>query len=347
VQNKKECCKNTELTTQNKPRKAKYKGISLNPYLYGIGGLSLLFLLYIIYRMYITDKNLIPISIFALIAGAIFEAKFIMKKWGDVLGSALLSFFLSFLSFLPGKRERHYDFENHIQIWPFCFLIFFLIFIIAFNKDKVVPKLTEGITLLQSIAVLYWIFDFGLLENHNLFLFLIFSKALLFSLFSIFHAFTHTELTKTNRLILSIWSTIIFVLFAVENIIRTFQNGQIENSQNLTSGFYIAVQYFLLGVSGVYIVQNFAMLIAFLPGKGTFFNKQYYKDLKELKNDHINRYSFQQVKILHSLCCIIITGGLFFLNYYYKVMPKHIAIWLVFVTFPLILNFLEYYKNKD
>ncbi|MBZ4044073.1 hypothetical protein [Flavobacterium hibisci] len=148
-------------------------------------------------------------------------------------------------------------------------------------------------------------------------------------------------------MILSIWSTIIFVLFAAENIIRTFQNEQIENSQNLTSGFYITVQYFLLGVSGVYIVQNFTMLIAFMPGKGTFFNKQYYKDLKELKNDHINRYSFQQVKILHSLYCIMFTGSLFYLNYYYKVMPKHIAIWLVFVTFPLILNLWNFIKNKD
>lgn len=317
------------------------------PYLYAIGGLSVIFLLYIFYRMYVTDRNLIPISIFALIAGAIFEAKFIIKKWGEVLGIALLSFFLSFLSFLPGKRERHYDFENHIEIWPFCFLVFFLIFIIAFNKDKVIPKLTEGITLLQSIAVIYWLLDFGFLENHNLFLLFIFSIALFFSTFSLFHSFTHTELTKTNRLILSIWSTIIFVLFAVENIIRTFQNGQIENSENLTSGVYMSVQYFLLGVSAVYIVQNFTMLVAFLPGKGTFFNKEYYKDIKKLKSDHVNRYSLQQVHILNSLFCVIFTSGLFYINYKYKIVPKHIAIWLVFVTFPLISNLFEYWKKKD
>ena len=274
------------LATEKKPKKrtTKSKGVDLKPYLIGLGIFALLLLLFITYRIYISQRTLIPISIFALIGGAIFQTKRLTKSWGIVLTTALISFILSFTAFIPGKREHEYNFENHIEIWPYVFLVFFLILIGAFAKEKVTPKLTEGITLIQSMAIIYWIVDFGLLNTQNLFLIFVLLIALFFSLFSIFHAFTHTELTRTNRLTLSIWSTIIYVIFAIEHIINVFQNEQIENTENITSRIYIALQYFLLGVSGVYIVQSYLMLAGFFPGKGSFFNSLYYKELKELKN---------------------------------------------------------------
>ena len=338
-----------QLTTEKKPKKrtTKSRGFDLKPYLIGLGILALLLLLFISYRIYNSERTLIPISIFALIGGAIFQTKRLTKNWGIVLTTALISFIISFTAFLPGKREHEYIFENHIEIWPFVFLVFFLILIGIFAKEKVTPKLTEGITLIQSMAIIYWIADFGLLETRNLFFISIMVIALFFSLFSIFHAFTHTELTRTNRLTLSIWSTIIYVIFAIEHIYNVFQNEQIENTENITSGIYIALQYFLLGVSGVYIVQSYLMLVGFLPGKGSFFNSLYYKELKELKSDHIKRYSIEQIDILHSLFCVLFTGGVFYINYIYKIVPKNIAIWIVFVSFPFILYIYEYLKKKN
>lgn len=295
--------------------------------------------------MYTTERRLIPLGAFALIAGAVYEAKYIIKEWQKIIMTSLVSFALSFTAFLPGKRERHYNFENHIQMWPYIFLVIFIIGVIGFHKDKIIPRLTEGITLLQSIAIIYWVVDFGLLKTHNIFLIYLMLNGLIFSAFSIFHAFTKTELTRTNRLILSIWSTIIVLLFAAENVFKTISYN-LENTDNLTTGVYGSLQYFLLGVSSFYIVQNFIMLVSFLPKKGTFFNKEYYKELEELKKDHIERYSFEQVSIRHSLFCIIFTTIIFYLNYYYKVLPKHIAIWAVFVTFQIISNFYEYLKIK-
>lgn len=336
------------MTTEKKSKKVKPKsrGFDLKPYIITVGVLSLILLLYISYRMYNTERILIPISIFALIAGAVFEAKRITEKWWIVLSTTLISFFFSFLAFLPGKREHDYNFENHIEIWPYYFLFFFLIFTISFNKDKVIPKLTEGITLIQSIAIIYWVVDFGLIISDSRFLIILISLGLLFSVFSIFHAFTQTDLTRTSRLTLSIWSTIIFVLLATENIIRIFHNEQIENTEDITSGFYISLQYFLLGISSVYIAQNYFMLIGFLPGKGTFFNQQYFKELKELKSEHIKRYSMEQINVLYSMFCIIFTSGIFYLNFHYKVVPKHIAIWIVFVVFPFGIYIYEYLTKK-
>ena len=325
--------KKTTTTLKRKSR----KGFDLKPYIIVIGLLLLALTIYVGFRMQSSGRRLIPISVLALIAGVIFEGRRISDKWLTVLLTALGSFVLSFIAFLPGKREHGYNFENHIEAWPYWFVIIFAILSIAFHGDKVIPKLTEGITLLQSIAVIYWVVDYGFIETNSLFLKSLMIIGLIFSLYSVFHAFTHAILSRTSRLTLSIWSSIIIMLFASDNIYRVYQNEQIENTADITHGLYIGLQFFLLGVSCIYIVQNFLMLMGFLPGKGTFFNAQYFRDIKELKGDHIKRYSDRQVSILHSFFCVLFTGTIFGLNYHYQILPRHVAIWVVFVSFPFIL----------
>jgi hypothetical protein len=323
------------------------KGFKLENYMIVIGIFILLFLTYIGYRINNSEGRLIPISVIALILGVIYESKRITEKWSTVLYSALGSFLFSFLAFLPGKRERIYNFENHIEMWPYTFIVIFIIITIAMNEDKIIPKLTEGITLMKSVAIIYWVIDYGFVNTENVFILSLMIVGVLFAIFSAVHAFTHIELTRTNRLILSVWSSIILVLFALDNIYRVYQNDDIENTNNLINGIWIGIQYFLLGISSVYIVQNMFMLIGFLPGKQTFFNAQYYRDLKELKNQHIKRYSEEQISILNSIFCILFTSSVFYLNYKYQILPRHTAIWLVFVLFPIILFIYDYLKTKN
>jgi hypothetical protein len=251
--------------------------------------------------MQISSRRLVPISILTLIAGLFYESKRMTEKWTPILLIGLGSLMFSFLSFLPGRNESEYNFENHIELWPYSFATFFTIFSIVYHGEKVIPKLTEGITLLQSIAVIYWVADYGLLDTDNFFLLSVMFIGTLFSVFSIVHAFTSIELTRTNRLTLSLWSSIIMLLLATDNIFRIFQNDYIENTTNIGDGLFIGLQYFLLGVSAIYIVQNLLMLSGFLPGKGTFFNAEYYRDLNRLKKEHIKRYSANQVSSAHSL----------------------------------------------
>jgi hypothetical protein len=292
---------------------------------------------YIGFRFHISHRRLIPISVLALIAGVIFEGRNLSDNWKIVSLKALGAFVLSFFAFLPGKNESNYNFENHIELWPYVFIIIFLLISIVIHGDKVVQKLTEGITLLQSMAVIYWVVDYGFFNTDSLFLKSLMTIGLLFSLYSVFHAFSHAVLSPTSRLTLSIWSSIILMLFAIDNIFRVYQNQQIEDTE-ITQGFIIGLQYFLLGVSSIYIVQNLLMLIGFLPGKGTFFNEQYFRELRQVKAEHINRYSDRQVSILHSSCCVLFTGSVFALNYYYQILPRHTAIWIVFVIFPFVLK---------
>lgn len=326
-------------------RRKSNRGFNLQPYMVIFGLFGLALTAGILYRMKTSDRQLISISVIALIAGAIFESKRITEKWSTVLLMALGSFILSFFGFLPGKHERVYNFETHIELWPYWFLFFFVIFSIAFNTEKVTAKLTEGVTLFQSIAVVYWVVDYRFTEINNLFLKILMIIGLLFSLYSFFHAFTHATLSRSSRLTLSIWSSTIMMLFAIDYIYRVYQNGGIEAATEWIEKLYIGVEYFLLGVSSIYIAQNILMLIAFLPGKGTFFNAEYFRDLKELKSDHVKRYSDQQTNILHSFLCLCFAGLIFILNYHYQILPRHVAIWATFLVFQFVLMFFDRSKN--
>lgn len=130
--------------------------------------------------------------------------------------------------------------------------------------------------------------------------------------------------------------------FAIDNIIRVFSNPDIEDSNYLSDGLYIGIQYFLLGVSAVYIMQNYMLLVAFLPSK----NGNYKRDRKEIKKDHVDRYSDKQVNIGESLFCILFLTIVYWLNYKFQILPRHTMIWLVFLTFSLILYLITLVKEQ-
>lgn len=331
---------------KKKPKTLTWKGKLFQATLLLIALLAIGFTVYIVYRIQIAGEQLIPLSVIALIAGVVFENKKLMETWSTVLWTAVGSLFLSFLVFLRSKSELVYDFDNHIGMWPYAFIFFFTIISISLHEEKVTARLTEGITLLQSCAVLYWVWDYGLMDTDSSFLKVIMVAGIALSLFSFVHAFSQKTLSRTSRLTLSIWSSLIMALFAVDNIYRIYQNEQIEATTDPISGAYIALQYFLLGVSSIYIAQNIYMLISFLPGKHRFFNAEYFKDLKELKNAHIKRYSAAQVDIKHALFCFFFAVTAFASNHYFQLLPRHLAIWVVFLIFPYTLALYDYALRK-
>lgn len=297
---------------------------------------ALLLTIYIGYRAYISDRNLFSLSLVAVFAGLFYESFRISENWKHVMYKSIGTYIFSLLSFLPGKNEQVYDFENHIEIWPYNFIFFFSIISIINYQDKLITKLTEGTTLMLSLSIIYWTLDYGFLNIDHWFAKTCIIIALLFSLFSIVHALTYIKLSRPVRLTLSIWSTIIMGVFAIENIFQVYSNGDITSTQYLPYGLFISLQYFLLGVSVIYIMQNFYLLFGFLPSK----NGNYRRDLRENINQHIDRFSPNQVYIFQSVLCILYTVVIYSTNHKYQIIPTHMAIWLVFVTFPLISLFL-------
>lgn len=86
------------------------------------------------------------------------------------------------------------------------------------------------------------------------------------------------------------------------------------------------------------------MILGFLPGKNRFFNKEYFDDVRELKNEHIGRYSKNQSNLLLSLICLILSVVFFAINFKFELLPRNTAIWLVFFVLNSTVYFYEY-KN--
>ena len=87
------------------------------------------------------------------------------------------------------------------------------------------------------------------------------------------------------------------------------------------------------------------MIIGFLPDKYRFFNKEYFSDVRELKYEHINRYSENQSNFSISFICLILSAAFFIINYSFNLLPRNSAIWLTFFTLNNVVYF--YDKKKD
>lgn len=307
-----------------------------------IGGLlATVFFGYVFYRTYQSEKTLISIMIIPLIMGIIFENKRLSTDWKTIVLKIFGALLLSVFAFIPRKNEQNYSFESHIETWPFWFIFFFVLISVIYHNKKIVPKLTEGITLLQSISITYWIVDIGFLNFKNVFVYILIGIGVVFCIISFIHAFSYIKLTRNARLFLSIWSSIIMIIFAVDHIYRVFNFDYFNDYKMLNDGLNI-IQYFLLGVALIYIFQNAFMLLVYLPDKYNWYNKEQMKEIRKMNKTHIDRYSKSQINIIDAVVALIFTTGIYYWNYNYQMMPRHTLIWLLFWIFPFVV----WCKNK-
>lgn len=300
-----------------------------------LGMASLAFSCFIAYKASISGQKLFSISLIAIFAGMLYESFRILDHWKTVLAVFIAAYFISLLAFVPGEQNQIYGFEDRIQSWPYWFLAVYSIGFAALYNEKPSAKLTEGITLLQSIALIYWIFDYNLIRYDNWFTIALLTIVLLFFTFSVLHALTYIRLSEAMRIILSTWSSIIMLVLAIDNLINVLNRPDGESTRYLSEGFSIVLQYFFLGVSSLYAVYNFMLLaLLYLPEKG----KRYWESFNEHKKNHLRRYLDNQVFIGHALLGILYSSIIYGLNYTFHILPRNTMIWFVFFTFPVLLN---------
>jgi hypothetical protein len=104
--------------------KSKTPSFYLTLTFYVLGSIGLLFTIYILYRISISDRKLFSVGLLPLFAGLLFESFRVSDKWKTLVNIFIGTYFFSLITFLPGKHEYHYDFENHIENWPYAFIIF-------------------------------------------------------------------------------------------------------------------------------------------------------------------------------------------------------------------------------
>lgn len=307
-----------------------------------VGIVSLVFSIYIMYKASVADQKLFSLSLLAIFAGMLYESFRILNDWRTVLAVFITAYFLSLFAFSPHKNEYAYILENRIEMWPYWFLGAYAIGFAILYNEKPNAKLTEGITLLQSLSLIYWIIDYGLVRYDNWFAILLLTIVVLFFAFSVLQALTYIRLSETTRIILSTWSSIIMLVLALDNIIRVFKRPDIESSTYLSDGLSIGLQYFFLGISFLYAMYNLMLLaMLYLPEKG----KSYSESFKEHKQGHLRRYLENQIFIGHAFLCMLYALIMYGLNYKFQVLPRHTMIWLVFFTFPLLLNLIMLFKK--
>lgn len=131
------------------------------------------------------------------------------------------------------------------------------------------------------------------------------------------------------------------IIFASDHIYRVFTFDSFVNNEILNEGLNL-LQYFLLGVSLIYIFQNAFMLLVYFPDRRSWYGKEQMRDIREMNKTHLARYSDRQIKITDAIIALVFTAGIYYGNYKIQLMPRHTLIWLLFWVFPFIVWFKEW-----
>ncbi|MCZ4410571.1 hypothetical protein O3Q51_17275 [Cryomorphaceae bacterium 1068] len=290
---------------------------------------------YIFQYAYKENVRVISIMVLPLLLGLVWENWRLSRNWYHLQIKILGALLFSLLAFLNFKGEVNYDFERHLEIWPYGFIGIFTIISALYHDERVVIRLGEGITLLQSICLVYFAFEKGWMEPSNALQVVLLILVGLFCLFSIFHSLSYTKLAELNRLILSIFSSIAMLTFAVDHSIQVLQSDVTENEVSISLGL-VALEYFLLGIALMYIFQNFLMLQVYFPAKNRFYDRLHRESMKEMNGLHIARFDSSQLNRLDAILIISLSLALFYINYHFAFIHYYSLIWILFVMAPLL-----------
>ena len=308
--------------------------ILINFFLCFLGIFAIWILSYILNKTTTSNQNSVLVMLIPVTLGILYENLRLGNNWRFILLKIFGSIILSLVAFHKDKKDFNFVFEDRINAWVYTFIAIFVLVSMIYHKDKTIPKLTEGMSLLHSISFIYWIIDLGINTSRiNIFFyFLIISL----SIFTIIHSLSYIKLTNKNRLILSVWSSIIMIAFSINTIINVIQSENYKNMDilNIIKNTFL---YFILGISLVYVFKNASMLYSYIPSR----NSNYKSDLKKINSKFIKRFSNTQVKIKDSIFAIMLTSSVFIINYKLRLIPSTILIWIVFITFPIILDLIK------
>jgi len=287
--------------------------------------------IFLVNRANTSDRKILQLNFIALLVGLVFEYRRLSEKWSTVLWTALGAYILSFLAFAKGKGKKVYIFEDHLEMWPYYFLGAFIIIAMVVQYSSVTKKLTEGITLLLTFAINYWIVANNYWDTGSTFVRILIAANAILSLFSLYNALSYSTLTKGVRLALSLWSSIIILILAVDNFLKLYKYRNIENLPTFSESAFVFFEFFLLGVSSIYIAQNLMMVGAYLPGK------RYLESVREMNEVHLDRFSKEQVYIVDTIIITIISLTGFTLNYFFQFLPTNFMIWAMVIIAPFLL----------
>lgn len=302
-----------------------------------LGGclLALIPLSYLSYHIYTLKVRFIPVYLLVMLAGLISEYVQI-RPVKVVLSSIVISFFISLIVFLPGDFNDSAGFSKSVQGWPGIFFGALILTMLIRHQDRFVLKVNECLIMLQSLAIIYWMLDIGpVIFTQGVYMAVAAGVATLV-ISSLYQAFSYKAVPPLQKLLLSVWSAIVFLYFGVNNASQLISTTDLNPSLSFFPLIFITAQYFMLGISSVYMAKSLTMISGFLKGKKESA-KSYEERVRALTLMHISRVEDVQIKRGQSLTLILFSSLLFGVNYFLQLLPPGFVVWLVFITYPLVL----------
>lgn len=273
----------------------------------------------------------------AFFAGLVLEIWVITKSLRALVTTMLWGFAASAVAFLPGRDEQGYSLERKLAMWPIMLVVTTLIATLIGLRKYLLTALHEGASLLLALAYGYWIIEVA----QPLRLTLIVQAILLLPCAPIlFSAFTYAELGPRFRMALSVISSAMAVAIGV-----SFFKGvmELQSAERLLgqgeAGFALQVlaQHLLMGASFVYVCHQALLLAHFIPnGRG-----DYLTNLNEVMEEHLSRFSPEQLPVWVAALTTALGGGFLALNYWAQLMPYRTAISLMLVVGSALLAVTE------
>lgn len=289
------------------------------------------------YRTPSTNTDHISYNIIALIFGLVLESTRLMEKWIDVLLKLVICLVISFIFTV----HNDYNFDRHLQIWPYSFIAIYALVSIFIHEKNLISHITIGDMIIQLPAFIYWILSRAencLYYSQLTSLCLLPISLLIYAIYAIYR---RDELNPSARLTMSISSCIILTILSIDNSIAVFMFPEIEHITISKDHISILMAYFFLGISTMYIVYNFILLMKYYPDKNMKYSKQ-----KRLANiSHLKRFSKFNVNFKYAMMVLLVSTIIYSINYHYKIIHCNMAIWSVFVLTPHIIRISYYLRT--
>lgn len=310
------------------------EGVNYKPIFIIIAILCIAITFLIDHKTPLNFRKILRVSMISMFLGLIIENYRIARNWRHVIYLFIGSYVLSLSWFLFNKGK---SIEAYIAYWPYYYLIIFLFVSVNLYSKKITQNITEGVTLLFSLAFVYWLTEKSLFNFSSFLNSMIVILSTSFLLFTIFITFSYNQLSKTDRLILSIWTTIILLTISLDNCFSILKNDYADYYSHISDNGFVILNFFLLGVSSIYVAQNINLIYRLLD-----------KDARrQAKRLHIDRFLDTQVLKDEAIICIVFSAIIYLVNFVFKFLPVNLMIWLVIFTFPFLLELKKFLLKNN
>lgn len=281
---------------------------------------------YIIYKVNSIERTLISLSTTALMLGLFAESLRLGGFKKKVLSELLLAYALSFIVFIPLNFDD-YNLYNRIATWPAVFLGANALTSMVLFKDKIIPKINISHTSVWSLAIFYYVYDWGLLQDKDWIYRILGYLLLALSIFVLIVALQRRMLSQRQRVLLSSWSALIMIFFAADYALNLFLSTKYASEISIMDKVMLFVPYFVLGMGLVYVLQNIYLVYDFIAPE----NSEYKEQVKRVVATHLKRYDPKKPRFIFLFIFIIATIAFFWTNHRFDFLSKQTSVWLVFL----------------